>query len=231
MPSSDAILASATTIANEWRAVAVAWHGVLAVLLTAFFCGWRPSNRVVAYVLSAPFLSVSAAAWVWGNPFNGTVFAALFLFVLATRQSPFKGSRSLRHPHPRDPWRNARRIRLGISALPGNGPLDDVRLCGSARGSSLSDTVRRDWRDADIRPARLGGVVHHARRRRSRVWRRRSIRPRRAARLRLAGGSAGAGGCPQRVRLSVNVRPNGVDFEQERGHRARSCHETLGCST
>ena len=82
MPSSDAILASATTIANEWRTVAVAWHGVLAVLLTAFFCGWRPSTRVVAYVLAAPLLSVSAAAWVWGNPFNGTVFVALFLFVL-----------------------------------------------------------------------------------------------------------------------------------------------------
>jgi hypothetical protein len=82
MPSSDAILASATTIANEWRVVAVAWHGVLAVLLTAFFGGWRPSTRVVAYVLAAPLLSVSAAAWVWGNPFNGTVFAALFLLVL-----------------------------------------------------------------------------------------------------------------------------------------------------
>jgi hypothetical protein len=82
MPSADAILASASTIANEWRAVAVVWHGVLAVLLTAFACGWRPSTRVAAYVLSAPLLSVSAAAWVWGNPFNGTVFVALFLVVL-----------------------------------------------------------------------------------------------------------------------------------------------------
>ena len=82
MPSADAILASATTIANEWRIVAVACHGVLAVLLTAFFGGWRPSTRVAAYVLAAPLLSVSAAAWVWGNPFNGTVFAALFLLVL-----------------------------------------------------------------------------------------------------------------------------------------------------
>ena len=82
MPSADAILASASTIANEGRAVAVLWHGVLAVLLTAFFGGWRPSTRVAAYVLAAPLLSVSAAAWVWDNPFNGTVFAALFLFVL-----------------------------------------------------------------------------------------------------------------------------------------------------
>lgn len=83
VPSSDAILAGATTIANEWRTVAVAWHVVLAGLLTAFLCGWRPSNRVAAYVLSAPFLSVSAAAWFWGNPFNGTVFAALSILLLA----------------------------------------------------------------------------------------------------------------------------------------------------
>jgi hypothetical protein len=83
MPSSDAILSGATTIANEWRPVAVAWHGLLAVLLTAFFCGWRPSTRVAAYVLSTPFLSVSVAAWVWGNPVNGTVFATLFLCLVA----------------------------------------------------------------------------------------------------------------------------------------------------
>ena len=47
--------------------------------------------RLVAYVkayvefihyVSAPLLSVSAAAWVLGNPFNGTVFVALFLVVL-----------------------------------------------------------------------------------------------------------------------------------------------------
>ena len=83
MPSSDAILAGATTIANEWRTVAVAWHVVLAVLLTAVLRGWRPSTRVAAYLLSAPLLSVSVAAWVWGNPFNGTVFATLFLFLMA----------------------------------------------------------------------------------------------------------------------------------------------------
>jgi hypothetical protein len=82
MPSPDAILASLTAIANDWRPVAVAWHGVLAALVTALLCGWRPSNSSAAYLLAAPFLSVSAAAWVWRNPFNGTVFAALFLFLL-----------------------------------------------------------------------------------------------------------------------------------------------------
>ena len=89
MPSSNDILASATAIANEWRIVAIAWHGILAVLLVAFAAGWRPSARVAAYVLSTPFLSVSAAAWVWNNPFNGSVFLALFIFAvrLASRVS------------------------------------------------------------------------------------------------------------------------------------------------
>jgi hypothetical protein len=83
MPSSKAILDGLTAIANEWRTVAMAWHALLTLLLIAALCGWRPSNRVTAYVLSAPLLSVSAAGWVWSNPFNGTVFAALFLFLLA----------------------------------------------------------------------------------------------------------------------------------------------------
>jgi hypothetical protein len=52
-------------------------------LLTAFFGGWRPPTRVAANVLSAPLLSVSVAAWAWGNPFNGTAFATLFLFLIA----------------------------------------------------------------------------------------------------------------------------------------------------
>ena len=51
--------------------------------MTAFLRGWRPSNRVAGSVLSAPFLSVSAAAWFWGNPFNGTPFAALSVLLLA----------------------------------------------------------------------------------------------------------------------------------------------------
>ena len=138
-----------------------------------------------------------------------------------TRQSPFKGSRSLRRSHPRDAWRNARRIRLGISALPRNRPLDDVRLCGSARGSSLSNTVRHHWRDVDIRSARLGGVVHHARRRRSRVRRRRSIRPRRAARLRLARRERWSWWVPLKGSRLRKRPTSGSDLEQDQRHGGR----------
>jgi hypothetical protein len=82
MPSSEAILAGAATIANQWRAAAIAWHVVLAVVMVAILLGWRPSNRGAAYALSVPFFSVGGAAWAWGNPFNGTVFATLFLLLL-----------------------------------------------------------------------------------------------------------------------------------------------------
>jgi hypothetical protein len=83
MPSSEAILAGATSIANDWRAVAMAWHLVLVIAVATIVRGWRPSNRGAAYALSVPLLSVSAAAWLGGNPFNATVFAALFLLLLA----------------------------------------------------------------------------------------------------------------------------------------------------
>lgn len=98
MPSSEAILAGATTIANEWRAVAIAWHVVLGFVLAAVFSGWRPSTRVAAYILAAPFLSVSAAAWVSENPFNGTVFAVLSFVLLAFASRLSRGAVRLSRP-------------------------------------------------------------------------------------------------------------------------------------
>lgn len=83
MPSSDAILLGVTTIANQWQTVAIAWHAAFAVALLAVLLGWRPSIRVAAYLLALPFLSVSAAAVVSGNPFNGVVFASLFVLLVA----------------------------------------------------------------------------------------------------------------------------------------------------
>jgi hypothetical protein len=77
MPSSEAILGSLTTIANEWRMLAIVWHMALGASIVALIAGWRPSNRVGAYMLIAPLISVSAVAWAWGNPFNGAVFAVL----------------------------------------------------------------------------------------------------------------------------------------------------------
>ena len=77
MPGSSEILAGLTQIANEAFAIAVAWHGAVALGFVAIALGWRPQGRTVAWLLSLPLLSVSVLAWVYGNPFNGAVFGVL----------------------------------------------------------------------------------------------------------------------------------------------------------
>jgi hypothetical protein len=89
MPSSEALLGSLTTIANEWRMLAIVWHMALGASVVALIAGWRPSNCVVAYLLVTPLASVSAVAWAGGNPFNGAMFAlfAALLVEIASRIS------------------------------------------------------------------------------------------------------------------------------------------------
>jgi hypothetical protein len=77
MPTPDQILIGLTSIANEWRSVAVGWHAALALSLLAALQGWHPSTRAAAYLLTLPFLSVGAASFASGNLFNGAVFAVL----------------------------------------------------------------------------------------------------------------------------------------------------------
>ena len=77
MPSADAILAGLIETANTWRSLAIAWHLLFAALLAVVLAGWRLSARAIATVAVALVLSVSAVSWASGNPFNGTVFAAL----------------------------------------------------------------------------------------------------------------------------------------------------------
>jgi hypothetical protein len=83
MPSTDEILIGLTSVANEWRSIAIAWHVVLGVSVLAALVGWRPSTRVAACVLASPFVSVAAAAFATGNPFNGTVFLGLTLTLVS----------------------------------------------------------------------------------------------------------------------------------------------------
>jgi hypothetical protein len=77
MPSSSEILDGLTTVALEWRPVAIGWHGALAMFGAAIVLGWRPSKRLAGFLLLSPFMSVSALAWVSGNPFNGVTLVAL----------------------------------------------------------------------------------------------------------------------------------------------------------
>ncbi len=87
MPPSTEILVGLQTIANEWRSAAIAWHIALGAFVVALLAGWRPGRRLAALLLAAPLASVSAMAWLGGNPFNGTVFAVttLALAVVALR--------------------------------------------------------------------------------------------------------------------------------------------------
>ncbi|MGE5741072.1 MAG: hypothetical protein ACM32H_03460 [Candidatus Aminicenantes bacterium RBG_16_66_30] len=82
MPSAADILKTLETISREWLGLAVAWHILLAMAVMAIILGWRPSRKAGAAVLVLPLLSVSALAWLSGNPFNGIVFL-LFAILLA----------------------------------------------------------------------------------------------------------------------------------------------------
>ena len=73
----DRILSALASIANEWKTLAMAWHVFLATLLLAVAAGWRPSARVLGGVLGLMVVSVSAVAWLSGNPFNGTALGVL----------------------------------------------------------------------------------------------------------------------------------------------------------
>jgi|SoiMethySBSTD1v2_1073268.scaffolds.fasta_scaffold01344_17 hypothetical protein len=83
MPSPDLILSWATTVANEWRELAIGWHAALALLALGLLAGWRPSNRFLALLLATPVASVSILAWISGNGFNAALFAALAVALVA----------------------------------------------------------------------------------------------------------------------------------------------------
>jgi hypothetical protein len=77
MPTSQQILDGLAAIANSRRALAVLWHVAFGVGISAFLLGWRPRRQLAGVLLALPLVSVSALAWLTGNPFNGTVFLLL----------------------------------------------------------------------------------------------------------------------------------------------------------
>jgi hypothetical protein len=87
MPSPQQIVEGLTRIAGEWQRLAVVWHVALGVLLFALLLGTRPSNRLMAGMLMMPLVSVSVLAWMAGNPFNGTVFAAVVITLIVSARS------------------------------------------------------------------------------------------------------------------------------------------------
>jgi hypothetical protein len=89
MPTSDEILSGLREIANTWRVLAIFWHVYFGVLAFLLICGARPTRRITGMLLGLPLLSVSAFAWIHGNPFNGAFFAVsgIALIALSTRLS------------------------------------------------------------------------------------------------------------------------------------------------
>ncbi|MEZ5294026.1 MAG: hypothetical protein R2745_23285 [Vicinamibacterales bacterium] len=84
MPAPEDVLAGLTAVANDWRAVAVAWHLWLAAGALAFAAGWWwPTGRLVARLLVLPVVSVAALAALSGNPFTAAAFAVLAGALLA----------------------------------------------------------------------------------------------------------------------------------------------------
>lgn len=77
MPPLDEILRQLDAIANRWWMLAICWHALLGLALLAITAGFRPGKRAVGMLLAIPLASVSALAWLSGNPFNGTAFAIL----------------------------------------------------------------------------------------------------------------------------------------------------------
>jgi hypothetical protein len=86
MPSSTEILSGLERLANDAYPYAIVWHVVVGIALVLLVLGWRPTPRVAGLLCTVPLISVSAFAWMSGNPFNGLFFAvASIVLVLALR--------------------------------------------------------------------------------------------------------------------------------------------------
>lgn len=73
----ELILASLRRIGEQGAWLAMAWHFAIAAAIACLLFGWRPSRRGLMLLLTAPLATVSAMAFGFGNPFNGTLFALL----------------------------------------------------------------------------------------------------------------------------------------------------------
>jgi len=83
MPAPGEILDSLAAIANRAYVLAIAWHIAIAFAVAALANGWRPTNQAARVALAAPIASVAALAFAFGNPFNGVVFTAATIALVA----------------------------------------------------------------------------------------------------------------------------------------------------
>jgi hypothetical protein len=82
MATVETILSWATAVANDWRWFATWWHIAFAALGIALVSGFRPTRRLLGFVLALPVISVAVVAWMSRNPFNGVSFSVLGVLLL-----------------------------------------------------------------------------------------------------------------------------------------------------
>ena len=83
MPGPGSIVEGLRSIANGGIVMAGAWHLAVLAACVALIRGWRPTHALAAALLAAPVVSVALFAFRFGNPFNGILFTALALAMLA----------------------------------------------------------------------------------------------------------------------------------------------------
>jgi hypothetical protein len=77
MPTSQDILQNLADIADQALPFAVVWHCVVLLALLMWALDFRLSRRIDAMLRCVPLASVGVVAWIYGNAFNGVVFALL----------------------------------------------------------------------------------------------------------------------------------------------------------
>ncbi|HLF65046.1 MAG TPA: hypothetical protein VI603_14880 [Saprospiraceae bacterium] len=82
MPPAEEILAVLRKSSNDLILVAIIFHVLVLLFAISLFRRWRPEKRIAGILLSIPLLSVSLIAWMYGNPFNGLVFAIFFVLLI-----------------------------------------------------------------------------------------------------------------------------------------------------
>ncbi|HEY0940247.1 MAG TPA: hypothetical protein VGE08_09140 [Steroidobacter sp.] len=98
MPSAGEILEGLANIAESWGALAVLWHIYCGLLVAFALFGFPAHNRLVGALLIPLLASVSVLAWVSGNPFNGTAFAALSITLVALLWNLSRRAAERAHP-------------------------------------------------------------------------------------------------------------------------------------
>lgn len=92
MPTPHEILGGLSAIANDWRFLAVVWHGYFALLLLLLAFGLRPRRTISGVLLTLPLFSVSALAWIYANPFNSAIFMLLGILLICVVAGLPRGS-------------------------------------------------------------------------------------------------------------------------------------------